>query len=142
MKTEPYIIEQIFSAPLSKVWKAITDKEEMKKWYFDLEEFKAEVGFEFWFSAGETPEKQYLHICKVTGVVVNKRLTYSWRYEGYEGNSFVMFELFDEGSRTKLKLTHEGLESFPASNTDLARENFAKGWAHIIGTSLREYLEK
>ncbi|HSH18897.1 MAG TPA: hypothetical protein VLA03_00500 [Draconibacterium sp.] len=30
-------------------WKAITVKEEMKKWYFDLEEFIPEVGFEFSF---------------------------------------------------------------------------------------------
>jgi len=49
--------------------------------------------------------------------------------------------LFDEGDKTRLKLTHAGIESFPAEK-DFARESFAKGWTHIIGTSLKEYLEK
>ncbi len=44
MKTEPFVIERTYNAPISKVWKAITDKEEMKEWYFDLAEFKPEVG--------------------------------------------------------------------------------------------------
>ncbi len=34
------IIEQDFNAAASKVWNAITDKDEMKIWYFDLEAFK------------------------------------------------------------------------------------------------------
>jgi hypothetical protein len=41
-----------------------------------------------------------------------------------------------------LKLTHEGLETFPASNTDFAKENFVAGWTHIVGTSLKEFVEK
>ena len=44
---EPVIKEVLLNAPASKVWKAITDKNEMKQWYFDLAEFKPEVGFEF-----------------------------------------------------------------------------------------------
>ena len=134
------VIERTYNASAEKVWKAITNNDEMKKWYFDLAEFKPEAGFEFQFHGGP-PEKQYLHLCKVTEVIPGKKLTYSWRYDGYAGNSFVMFELFAEGSKTRLKLTHEGLESFPKSNKDFAKENFMKGWTQIIGTSLKEYVE-
>lgn len=141
MKFEPFIIERKYNAPVSKVWKAITDKSDMKQWYFDLVEFRPEVGFEFQFLGG-TEEKKYLHICKITEVIAGKKLSYSWRYDGYEGNSFVTFELFDEGDKTRLKLTHEGLETFPASNADLARENFAGGWTSILGTALKEFVEK
>jgi uncharacterized protein YndB with AHSA1/START domain len=140
MKNEPFIIERTFNAPVDKVWKAITDKEQMKQWYFDLAEFKPEVGFEFQFTGG-TEENKYLHLCKITEVVPNKKLTHSWRYDGYEGNSFVTFELFAEGDKTRLKLTHAGLETFPA-NKDFAKENFAAGWTHIIGTSLKEFVER
>jgi len=42
MKTGPIVLERIFNATTSKVWKALTDKNEMKNWYFDLEEFKVE----------------------------------------------------------------------------------------------------
>ncbi len=141
VKSEPFVIERTFNAPVQKVWKAITDKDQMKQWYFDLPEFKPEVGAEFKFLGGKPCEKSYLHLCKVTEVVPGKKLTYSWRYDGYEGNSFVTFELFAEGSQTRLKLTHAGLETFPKSNPDLAKKNFAEGWTHILGASLKQFLE-
>ena len=65
----------------------------------------------------------------------------SWRYYGYEGNSFVTFELFAEGGKTRLKLTHEGIETFPASNPDFARESFMNGWTFLIGPSLQKDAE-
>ena len=141
MSNEPFVIERTFNAPAEKMWKAITDKNEMKQWYFDLAEFKPEVGFEFQFYGGP-PEKQYLHLCKITEVVAGKKLTYSWRYDGYEGNSFVTFELFAEENTTRVKLTHAGLETFPKENPDLAKHNFAEGWTDIIGRSLKEFVEK
>jgi uncharacterized protein YndB with AHSA1/START domain len=142
MKNEPFIIERTFNAPAAKVWKAITDRGEMKAWYFDLAEFKAEVGFEFQFTGGPSPERQYVHLCKVSEVVAGKKLTYSWRYNGYAGNSIVAFEIFPEGEMTRVKLTHAGLESFPADNPDLAAHNFAAGWTDIIGRSLKEHVER
>lgn len=140
---QPIVIERTYDAPVEKVWKALTDKAEMKKWYFDLKEFKPETGFEFQFyGEGKTGEK-FLHLCKITDVVKNKKLRYSWRYDGYEGISFVSFELFAEGELTRLKLTHEGLETFPKTeNNDFAKENFVGGWTYITATSLKEYLEK
>jgi uncharacterized protein YndB with AHSA1/START domain len=123
------------------VWKALTDRNEMKQWYFDLAEFKPDVGFEFLFIAGNN-EKKYLHCCKITEVVTGKKLTYSWHFDGYKGLSFVTFELFGEGTQTKLILTHRGLDTFPSSNPDFAQERFAEGWTHIVGTALKEFVEK
>ncbi|HWZ15193.1 MAG TPA: SRPBCC domain-containing protein [Mucilaginibacter sp.] len=140
MKAEPVVVERTFDAPVQKVWEAITDNAKMKQWYFDLEEFKPEVGFEFRFYGG-TEENKYLHICKITEVIPLKKLTHSWRYDGHPGDSFVTYELFPEGNKTKLRLTHTGLETFP-SLPDFARTNFEIGWNHIIGKSLPEYLEK
>lgn len=140
MKTEPFVIERLLDAPPQRVWKAITDKNEMKHWYFELEEFRAEKGFAFRFNGG--PDGRiYVHLCEVTEVIPGSKLTYSWRYEGYEGISFVTFELIPVGEKTKIRLTHAGLETFPASNPDLARENFVAGWTEIIGTGLVNYLK-
>jgi len=75
-------------------------------------------------------------------VIVGKKLVYSWRYDGYEGNSIVTFELFEEGNTTRVKLTHAGLETFPKDKPDFARESFVKGWTYIIGTSLKDFVEK
>jgi uncharacterized protein YndB with AHSA1/START domain len=142
MKNKPVIIERTLNASVEKVWKAITEKEQMQKWYFNIAEFKLEVGFEFSFLAGKDENNQYLHVCKITEIIPNKKLSYSWRFEGYEGLSYVTFELFSEGDKTKVRLIHEGLETFPASNPDLAKGNFVEGWTYIIGTSLKEFVEK
>jgi uncharacterized protein YndB with AHSA1/START domain len=141
MKNEPFIIERTYNAPAHKVWEAITNKDQMRQWYFDLADFRAEPGFEFQFEGGPD-DRKYLHKCRVTEVVPGKKLQYSWRYEGYEGNSFVTFELFPEGDKTRLKLTHEGLETFPMNNPDFAKKNFMEGWNQIIGTSLKDFVEK
>ncbi|MEZ4803121.1 MAG: SRPBCC domain-containing protein [Gelidibacter sp.] len=142
METLPIIIEETFNSSSSKIWKAITDKNEMKQWYFDLKEFKPKVGFKFDFTGGPDDGQQYLHLCEVTEVEHEKKLSYSWRYDGYEGISYVAFELIPNGSKTKLRLTHKGLETFPKSNPDLAAKNFRAGWNDIIHQSLKRYLEK
>jgi uncharacterized protein YndB with AHSA1/START domain len=141
-KTQPYTIERTYDAPAARVWKAITDKNDMIQWYFDLAEFKPEVGFEFQFTGTGNEGKKYLHLCKITEVIPQKKLTYSWRYDGYEGNSFVTFELFAEGDKTRLKLTHEGIETFPSNSKDFARESFTAGWTSLIGNSLKRFVEK
>jgi uncharacterized protein YndB with AHSA1/START domain len=141
MKNEPFVIERTLNATPERVWKAITDKDQMKQWYFDLAEFKPEVDFEFTFNGG-SEEKTYVHLCKVTKVTPGKLLQYSWRYNECPGNSFVTFELFPEGDKTRLKLTHEGLETFPTDNKDFERSSFEAGWTYIIGKSIVEYFDK
>jgi uncharacterized protein YndB with AHSA1/START domain len=106
-----------------------------------MEGFKPEVGFEFEFMGG-SKDKSYRHLCKITEVIPGKKLTHSWNYDTYPGESFVTWELFDEDDKTRLKLTHTGLETFPQNNPDFAKESFAKGWTYITGTSLQNYLEK
>ena len=140
MSKLPIIIERTYPAPIKKIWRALTDHKQMKQWYFDLPDFKAEKGFEFTFEGGKEG-RTYVHLCKITEVIEGKKLVHSWRYEGYEGDSLVTFELSEEGSSTRLQLTHKGLETFPKNNPDFARENFVEGWSFITGTSLMTYLE-
>jgi len=139
----PFVIEKSYKATRQKVWRAITNKDDMKQWYFDLPEFKPVVGFEFEFRGGKEDGEQYLHRCKITEVIPEKKITYSWRYEGYEGMSFVTFELFDEANNTtRVKLTHAGLDTFPKSVPDFDKKNFAEGWTEIIGSNLKNFVEK
>lgn len=141
MKAKPVIAEEVYNASAERVWKALTDKDEMKQWYFDLPGFKAEEGFEFsFYGEGKTGSK-YLHVCKVTEAVPLKKLSYTWSYEGYAGVSTVTFGLFEEGDKTRVRLTHEGLENFPGDNNDFLRENFVEGWNYFIGKSLRAFVE-
>ena len=139
---EPIIVERIYNAPIENVWNAITDKNEMKKWYFDLSEFRPEVGFEFQFYGEGRKGEKYLHLCKIIDVIPGKKISYTWRYDNYEGNSVVTFELFEEGNKTRLKLTHSGVESFKANGPDFAIESFTQGWTELIGTLLKKHAEQ
>ena len=140
VSTEAVVIERTYNASVARVWRALTDANQMREWYFDLKEFKPEPGFEFQFVV-EHEGNTYDHRCRITEVIAEKKLAYTWRYEGHEGNSLVTFELFPEGDKTRLKLTHEGLDTFPRTPA-FARENFVKGWTEIIGSSLKEFLER
>jgi uncharacterized protein YndB with AHSA1/START domain len=134
------VVERTLNAPVARVWKALTDVDQMREWYFDLKEFKPEVGFEFGFVV-EHEGNSYDHRCRITEVIPQKKIAYTWRYHGHEGNSLVTFELFPQGDKTRLKLTHEGLDTFPKTAA-FARENFEKGWTQIIGTELKQFVER
>lgn len=142
MKNNSIVLEKLFDVPTKRVWKALTDKDEMRNWYFDLDEFKAEVGFRFQFTGLSNNGTPYLHLCEIIEVIPNKKLAYSWKYQGYAGISFVSFELFEQGNKTQLRLTHTGLETLPLDNPDFALHNFESGWNQIINNSLKSYLDK
>ena len=135
----PLVVERTFDANIAQVWKALTDVDAMRRWYFDLNEFQPRPGFEFEFIV-EHNGMRYHHRCKVVTVIPQKKFAYTWRYEGHEGDSLVTFELFAEGDKTRLKLTHEGLDSFPKVPA-FARTNFEAGWTSLVGSSLKDFVE-
>ena len=136
--TGTVIVERSFNAPVARVWPALTDADEMRQWYFDLKEFKPEVGFEFEFVV-EHEGNTYHHLCKVTEVIPQQKIAYTWRYKGEPGDSLVTFELLPDGDKTKLRLTHEGLETFPKTPA-YARKNFEAGWKGIA-SELEKFLQ-
>src|ERR1700712_2481855 len=130
----PFVIDRFYNAPIARVWNAITDKDKMKHWYFDMKEFKPEVGFVFEFYC----PNGNLHHCVVTEVIPGKKLMHSWTYPGIPGESFVTWELTEAGDRTRLRLTHAGIDTFPRDNERFTAESFAGGWNYITGTALAE----
>ncbi len=140
--SDAIIIEQLLNAPVGKVWEAITELRHMKSWYMNaLTDFRAEAGFETRFTVHHEG-KEFIHLWKVTEVIPRKRISYEWKYAGYPGNSLVIFELSALDRRTKVKLTHTGLESFlPDRHPELGRGNFLAGWTALIGTSIGQFLE-
>jgi len=137
----PLIVEKTYNASANKVWKAITDENQMKKWYFEtLKSFKPEVGFETKFSV-QADDKDYLHIWKVTKVIPDKSISYTWKFGGYPGESLVTFEISEENNLTKVKLTEVGIESFPQDNPDFTRENKLIRWNYFMGKRLKEHLD-
>lgn len=83
-----------------------------------------------------------MHKCKVVEANPITKVAYTWRYDGYVGQSLVTFELFSEDkNKTRLKLTHSDLDTFPQDNPDFSQESFNEGWENILGKSLRKFVE-
>ena len=136
----PVVKEVILNAPVSKVWQALTSRDELKQWCFDVNDFKPEKGFEFQFY-GEKDAHKFLHLCKVMDVQTQKKMKWLWSYKDIPGHTYVTFELFPNDSQTKLRLTHEGLEKLP-QDENYARGNFDEGWNMILGKLLPDFLSK
>ena len=141
MDTEsgPIVVEQVYDAPLSEVWRAITDKDQMRQWYFEpMTDFVPRVGFETEFRV-RCEGDDFLHQWKVTEVDEGKRIAYQWRYGGYPGDSVVTWELSQEGGGVKLTLTHEGQESIQGHPL-FSRENGIAGWTYFLQQNLKAFL--
>ena len=142
MNAEPIIVEQTFRAPIERVWDAISNKDQMPKWFFNtINDFVPKVGFYTKFNVS-SGAKDYLHVWRVMEVVPNRLLTLEWQYGGYPGDSFVTFELTPSGEGTHLKLTHRGLATFPTGEPAFSRESGVKGWTYFICQSLKTFLDE
>jgi uncharacterized protein YndB with AHSA1/START domain len=74
MNTGPIVVEQNYNAPIAAVWKAITEKGQMRRWFFEsTSHFEPEVGFETQFDV-QVEEQSYAHQWKVTEVVPERRI--------------------------------------------------------------------
>jgi uncharacterized protein YndB with AHSA1/START domain len=139
---EPIIVEQTYRAPIGRVWEAISNKDQMPKWFFKtINDFVPKVGFYTKFSVS-SGGKDYLHVWRVMKVVPNRLLTLEWQYGGYPGDSFVTFELTPSGEGTHLKLTYRGHETFPQDDPAFHRESGVQGWTYFICQSLKTFLEE
>ena len=137
----PVTVEETFNATIKDVWEAITNIELMRKWYFDnIPSFIPEVGFEIQFNV-TNEGRNFLHIWKITEVVPEKIIAYSWNYKEYPGEGLVVFDLSEQNGLTKLKLTNEIIESFPDDLPEFKRESCIAGWEYFIKGNLKNLLD-
>ncbi|MBA3828218.1 MAG: SRPBCC domain-containing protein [Taibaiella sp.] len=138
---EPLVVEKVLDAAPARVWSAISDRDEMAKWYFQIKELKLEPGFKFSFY-GMEKEKKFLTSCRVLEVVTGSKLSYTWSFDEHPYDTVVTFELFPDGDKTRLRLTHEGQANIPSEDKDYARDSFKGGWEQFLNKLLPEYLAK
>lgn len=141
MNAKPIIVEQSYKTGIEKVWKALTDINLMKQWYFIIDDFELTEGATFnFYEPGE--KRKFHHRCLIKKIAYMKMLQHTWTYPDYsDGESIITWELEQTGTEVRVKLTHEKVESFDDAGPDFKRENFEAGWNEILGTSLRTILE-
>ncbi|WP_312901080.1 SRPBCC family protein [Chryseobacterium taichungense] len=139
--SHPIIIEQKVNAPAEKVWKALTDKNEMKIWYFDIPDFILETGKVFnFYEPGD--ERKYHHQAEILEIIHGNKFKHTWYYPDFsDKKTTVIWELVPEGDRTLIRLTHDDIDHFEDLGENFSREAFNEGWRGIIGQSLKSYVE-
>ena len=139
---ESIVVSASFKASKQVVWNAITNANEMQQWYFaSIQSFKAEVGFQTQFLI-TNEDRNFTHIWTVDEVIPIQKICYNWRYAEYEGDSEVVFEISDNGTETRLTVTHTTLEPFTADIPEFKRESGVQGWNYLIKESLFNYLNQ
>ncbi|MFJ7737267.1 SRPBCC domain-containing protein [Lysinibacillus sp. NPDC097287] len=125
------------NAPIEKVWKKVTDSEQIAKWFMP-NDFKPEVGHEFTIQSPFGPSP-----CKVEQVDAPHYVRFAWDTDGW----FVTFELKEIGENTEFTLTHGGWKEashiVPKANIAVkdVHRNMDGGWSMIIGHKLKEAVE-
>ena len=139
--SQPIIVEQAFDVSKETVWKAITDHEQMLKWFFDgIPEFKAEDGFETQFNVN-AGERDFHHLWKITEATPGQKIVYDWRYRDYPGVGKVTFEVLEQPKGSLLRVTNEIIEPFPQDILEFAPESCEGGWKYFIQGNLKKYLD-
>ncbi len=137
----PIVVEQDFDRSASDVWAAVTEIDDMRKWYFDnIPDFKAEVGFAARFVV-QSGARSFLHLWKVTEVVPQRKVVYNWKYEGIPGDSVVSFEVSGSKKSARLRVTTLVQEDFPEDIPEFSRESCLGGWTYFIRHRLKAYLD-
>ncbi|PQA90832.1 ATPase [Chryseobacterium shigense] len=138
----PITVQYKINASVEKIWKALTDRNEMKSWYFTILDFEPEQGKEFDFYESCEGGK-YLHRGRILEIIPNSKLKHSWSYpELSDAVTTVTWELKPDNGGTLVKLTHENIEGFDGLGETFSRASFTEGWNSIIGQRMKNYVEE
>lgn len=138
---KPIVVTHTYSADMKTVWQAITDVNQMKKWYFEsLENFEPTLGFKTEFTV-DVDSRKIVHVWELTRSMAPYMLEYKWSYWGIPGKSKVSWHLQPVEGGTKLTLRHHGVETFDQSDPMFNRASAKTGWNLLITENLKNFLE-
>lgn len=139
---QPHVIEKRIelNAPVTRVWRALTDSREFGEWFKVKLDTPFEVGKE---AHGQITHPGYEHVTW-RGVVVDitpmTRFAFTWhpyavdpkKDYSAEPPTLVEFLLEPKGSKTVLTVRETGFEKVPADRRDEAFRMNEQGWAGQI----------
>ena len=116
-----------------KVFQAITDEAQLKKWWVDVPQLEKRIDgkilFRFLKDKSELLTEDFVVEGKVKEYIPNHKLAYTWKPSGDLAypDTLVTWTLEEvEKNKTKLTLHHSGLENAP----DAARLD--EGWSYFL----------
>jgi uncharacterized protein YndB with AHSA1/START domain len=134
---EQIVIEDVFSHPREKVWRALTDGALIRRWMpMEPSGFDAVEGTKFTFQTTPAGEWDGTIQCEVLAVAPGTRLAFSWKgghpsNRGYGAplDTVVTFDLSEAGDGTRVRLVHSG---FVLPRNETAFTGMSKGWPGVV----------
>lgn len=134
------VVKQNFEVSTEVLWKAITEHNHMIQWFFEnIPEFDARVGFKTQFLI-ENEGRKFTHLWKIAEVIPKQKIVFNWKYDEYEGEGLVFFELAENEIGALLTVTNKWVGVFPQDIPEFSRESCLGGWEYFINGRLKEYL--
>jgi uncharacterized protein YndB with AHSA1/START domain len=139
--------EILIDAPVDVVWRAVTEPEQVSRWFSDEVDLEAEPGYEgvLTFNDLATKQSQSVHVT-VQSVEPERSLSYRWQHPpgaaAGEGNSLLVeFTLTSEGDGTRLRVVETGQErmGWSQEQQDTFVREHNQGWVTYLA-HLRDYL--
>lgn len=137
------VIHRVLNLPVNKVWKALTEAEEFKKWWgpkgftCPSSKMEAKVGAKYLNCMKGPDGKEYWSTGTVKEIIPEEKLVVTDSFSDPQGNiktaadqglpgewpreSQITFELEEADGATKLRLQHEGIP-------DEMHDECKKGW--------------
>lgn len=129
--------EHTYQHSIDRVWKAITDQEQIAAWFIKAD-FKPEKGYAYTFTHEQTTiSGTVLEVNPVT------HLVYTWTVSGTGGvETTVTWQLSPVPEGTHVVIEHSGISNYPDEGLVTTMfNNYSKGWDNCI-LGLEKYLKE
>ena len=128
----PIKLSYPFEVDVNHMWLALTDLTAMRKWFFaEIPDFKAEEGFEITFDI-QGKSRVFPHHWLIMEVVPLSKIVYNWNYIGYDGDSYLTFELEKSDIGCTIHLTIKIIEDFDDRIPEFKRDSWIGGWNYFM----------
>lgn len=135
METDPesgLIIRRIYNADRKTLFKALTDPEILKQWFFPVREegwsatvdFNAEVGKNYSITMHDPDGKDYVHSGEFREIIPGQKLVFTWNSHAAT-DSVVTIELKKVENGTEFTLVHNFLP-------EDEKEGHKEGWIELL----------
>jgi uncharacterized protein YndB with AHSA1/START domain len=135
--THDIVVEEVLPHAPETIWKTLTTGELIDRWLMKSAGFKPVKGAHFTLQTTPAGAWDGVIHCEVLEVVLNKRLSYSWRggqdrnaEYGSRIDTVVTWTLTKVDGGTRLRLMHSGFV-LPKNATTL--RNLGEGWKKVLG---------
>jgi uncharacterized protein YndB with AHSA1/START domain len=130
--TDRIVVRAQIDAPRERVWRALTEQEQIAEWWGPHVSFEARPGgslTERWTDAGG---REVVTRGEVLRLIAPGTLELRWADEDWDGPTRVLLRLEGGADATRLTVEHSGWEAFPPLLREKLIGVHAAGWSEHL----------